>query len=140
MDFNKITDLLEESLILEKRSYKHRPGYEGNQKGSYIEKGKTYWDYSSGATPGNERLVTQIQRKGQKKYDKYLSRREIKRFLKTEDSQKLYNKLETVANKKFGEDKNSPEWRAYTYGGFASAAARILCADDTKKKGLQYLL
>ena len=42
MDFEEITELLKENLILEKRSYKHRPGYEGNEKGSYIEKGKTY--------------------------------------------------------------------------------------------------
>lgn len=139
MDFGQITDLLEE-LILEKRSYKHRPGYEGNKKGSYIEKGKTYWDYSGGATPGNERLVTQIQSKGQKKYDKYLSRREIKKFLKTENSQKLYNKLESLANAKFGEDKDSPEWRAYTYGGLVTAVARILASDKEKNKGVQYLL
>ena len=105
-----------------------------------LEKGKTYWDYSGGATPGNERLVTQIQSKGQKKYDKYLSRREIKKFLKTENSQKLYNKLESLANAKFGEDKDSPEWRAYTYGGLVTAVARILASDKEKNKGVQYLL
>lgn len=138
MDFEEITELLKENLILEKRSYKHRPGYEGNEKGSYIEKGKTYWDYSGGATPGNERLVTQIQSKSQKKYDKYLSRREIKKYLKTEASQKLYNKLEAAANSKFGRDREDPRWKAYTYGGLATAVARILSSD--KNDGLKYLI
>lgn len=138
MDFEEITELLKENLILEKRSYKHRPGYEGNEKGSYIEKGKTYWDYSGGATPGNERLVTQIQSKSQKKYDKYLSRREIKKYLKTEASQKLYNKLETAANSKFGRDREDPRWKAYTYGGLVTAVARILSSD--KNDGLKYLI
>ena len=49
-----------------------------------------------------------------KKYDKYLSRREIKKYLKTESSQKLYNKLEAAANSKFGRDREDPRWMMYS--------------------------
>lgn len=129
---------LEEAEILaEKRDYRHREGYSGNRKGSYIEAGKTYWDYSGGATPGNERLVTQIQIKAQKR-DRYLSRSEIKRFLKSEDSQKLYNRLKKIAGSKFGHDEDDAQWRAYVYGGLATATANIL--SKKKKGGMDYLL
>lgn len=130
MDFNEVESITE-NIILEKRSYKHRPGYKGNEKGSYIEKGKTYWDYSGGATPGNERLVTQIQNKCLIKYDMHVSREKIKNYLSSEDAQKAYNKLVSVANTKFGEDENAPRWRGYVYGGLATISARII----SKKKG-----
>lgn len=136
MKFEEVTNLVEE-LILEKRSYKHRPDYEGNKKGSYIDKGKTYWDYSNGQKVGNERIVTQIQIKAQKK-DKYIRRNEIKRYLKSDDAQKLFNKLKKGANKKFGEDEDDKRYRAYVYGGLATAAARILSAN--KKSGMTELL
>lgn len=129
--------LTEAEILAEKRGYRHREDYKGNRKGSYIEAGKTYWDYSGGATPGNERLVTQIQIKAQKR-DKYLSRSEIKRFLKSEDSQKLYNRLKKVADSKFGRDEDDAHWRGYVYGGLATAAANILA--KKKKNGMNYLL
>lgn len=128
------------NLILEKRDYKHRPGYKGNEKGSYIRKGKTYWDYSGGATPGNERLVTQIQSKVVHKYDSYASREDIKDFLKTEESQKIYNSLKKVANGKFGNDEDDPEWRAYVYGGLSTACARVIASRKGKNKGTKYLI
>ena len=136
MKFDEVTDLVEE-IILEKRAYKHRPDYEGNKKGSYIEKGKTYWDYSNGQKVGNERIVTQIQIKAQKD-DKYLRRSEIKKYLKSEDAQKLFNKLKKGANKKFGEDEDDPKYRAYVYGGLVTAVSRILSAN--KKSGMTELL
>lgn len=125
MEFNEIENLTEE-LILEKRAYKHREGYKGNIKGSYIDKGKTKWDYSNGQLVGNERIVTQIQLKAKKKFDKNLSREEIKRFLKTEQSQKIYDKLSAIATAKFGDDEDDPQWRAYTYGGLTTTCSRIL--------------
>ena len=112
MEFNKVVEITE-SLILEKRSYKHRQGYNGNKKGSYIDKGKTYWDYSNGATPGNERLVTQIQNKCLTKFDTHVSREKIKDYLKSDKSQKSFDNLSRIANSKFGEDENNPKWRAY---------------------------
>lgn len=135
----KFRDLpeLENNLILEKRKYNHRQGYTKNQKSSYINKGKTLWDYSSGQTPGNERIVSQIQIKAQE-LDKYLTREEIKKYLKSESSQKLYNKLVNVANYRFGHDEESEEWKAYVYGGFVKSAAKILSKD--KKSGMTYLL
>lgn len=130
MNFEKVVEITE-SIILEKRSYKHRQGYKGNEKGSYINKGKTYWDYSGGATPGNERLVTQIQNKCLVKFDTHVSREKIKSFLKTEGAQKCFDKLSSIANSKFGEDKNNPRWKAYVYGGLATAASRSV----SKSKG-----
>ena len=127
-----------EEIILEKREYKHRPDYKGNVKGSYIEKGKTYWDYSDGATPGNERLVSQIQNKVVQKYNSYASRSEIKKYLKSENSQKLFDKLKKIADKRFGKNEEDEAWRAYVYGGFSSSAARIL--SKGKKKGMSDLL
>lgn len=129
--------LAEAEILAEKRGYRHREDYKGNRKGSYIEAGKTYWDYSGGATPGNERLVSQIQIKAQKR-DKYLSRSEIKRFLKSEDSQRLYNRLKKVADTRFGRDEDNALWRAYVYGGLATASANILA--KKKKGGMNYLL
>ena len=125
-------------LLLEKRSYTHKPDYKGNKRGSYIEKGKTYWDYSGGATPGNERLVSQIQNKISHRFNAYASRSEIKKYLKSEDSQKLYDKLSRIATKRFGEGEDAPEWRAYVYGGFSTSAARVL--SKNKNKGLRDLL
>lgn len=136
MKFEEAAKITEE-ILTEKREYKHHPDYKGNIKGSYINKGKTYWDYSGGATPGNERIVTQIQSKAQKQ-DKYLSRSEIKKYLKTEDSQKIYDKLKKIANKKFGEDEEDPQWRAYVYGGLTSSVSRIL--GSKKKSGLKWTL
>lgn len=121
-----LKEILEEELILEKRAYKHRLGYKGNIKGSYIDQGKTKWDYSNGQLVGNERIVTQIQKKAKNKFNKDLSREEVKKFLKTERSQKIYDKLSSIATSKFGNDENDPEWRAYTYGGLTTTCARIL--------------
>ena len=137
MKFDEAVRIAEE-IILEKREYKHRPDYKGNEKGSYIEKGKTYWDYSEGATPGNERLVSQIQNKITQKFDSYASRSEIKKYLKSKDSQKLFDKLKKTADKRFGGNENDSTWRAYVYGGFSSSAARIL--SKGKKKGISDLL
>lgn len=139
MNFSEAVKI-SENLILEKRGYKHREGYKGNEKGSYIKKGKTYWDYSGGATPGNERLVTQIQSKIVHKFDSYASREDIKRFLKTEDSQKIYDKLEASANDKFGSNENDSRWRAYVYGGLSTACARVISSKRGKDKGVKYLL
>lgn len=112
-------------LILEKRSYKHREGYTGNKKGSYIEKGKTKWDYSSDeAKPGNERIVTQIQNKIKKKFGKDVSREKIKSALK--DSQSLFDTFKERADKKIGTDQNDPRWRGYVFGCFTSAMANKL--------------
>lgn len=134
-------DFKEVELILEKREYKHRPGYNGNKKGSYIEKGKTYWDYSGGATPGNERLTTQIQSKIIHKFDAYASREDIKNYLKTEDCKKLFEKLRKIANKKFGSDEDDPKWRAYVYGGLSTSSARIIAnKKGGKEKGMKYLI
>ena len=130
MEFNKVVEITE-SLILEKRSYKHRQGYKGNEKGSYIDKGKTYWDYSNGATPGNERLVSQIQNKCVTKFDTHVSREKIKDYLKSDKSQKSFDRLSKIANSKFGDDENNPEWRAYVYGGLSTIVAKTL----TKEKG-----
>lgn len=136
MKFEEVESLVEE-ILTEKRKYEHREDYSGNKKGSYIEKGKTYWDYSSGQKVGNERIVSQIQVKAAKN-DKYLSRSEIKRYLKSDDSQKLYDKLKKYAVKKFGDDEDDPQYRAYVYGGLATSVARILSKD--KNSGLQYLV
>jgi hypothetical protein len=130
MEFNKVVEITE-SLILEKRSYKHRQGYKGNEKGSYIDKGKTYWDYSNGATPGNERLVSQIQNKCVTKFDTHVSREKIKDYLKSDKSQKSFDRLSKIANSKFGDDENNPKWRAYVYGGLSTIVAKTL----TKEKG-----
>lgn len=131
MKFEDIT------MLLERKQYTHRQGYTGNEKGSYIKKGKTYWDYTGGATPGNERIVTQIQSKIVHKFGSYASREKIKKFLKGENSQKIYDRLKKVANSKFGSNEENPEWRAYVYGGFTTIAARSLSG---KNKGSEYLL
>lgn len=130
MEFNKVVEITE-SIILEKRAYKHRQGYNGNEKGSYINKGKTYWDYSGGATPGNERIVTQIQNKCLTRYDTYVSRDKIKSYLKSDKAQKIFNNLSRIASEKFGEDENNPKWRAYVYGGLSTIVSKKL----TKEKG-----
>lgn len=139
MNFEEVVKL-SENVILEKRGYKHREGYKGNEKGSYIKKGKTYWDYSGGATPGNERLVTQIQSKIVHKFDSYASREDIKKFLKTEDSQNIFDKLKSVADKRFGSDEDDPHWRAYVYGGLTTICAKTLSSRKGKDKGVKYLL
>lgn len=139
MDFSEVEQITE-SIILEKRSYKHRPGYKGNEKGSYIEKGKTYWDYSGGATPGNERLVTQIQNKCLTKYDSHVSRDRIKSYLKTESAQKAFDKLSSIANDRFGEDQEDPRWRGYVYGGLSSISAKILSKKKDTVKGVKDVL
>ena len=112
-------------LILEKREYKHREDYNGNKKGSYIEKGKTKWDYSSeDAKPGNERIVTQIQNKVKKISGKSVSREKVKDLLKK--SEGVFKSFEKKANKKFGSDKENPDWRRYVFGAFTFAMARSL--------------
>ena len=121
------------TLIKEKTltDYKHREGYTGNKKGSYIDKGKTKWDYSSGdAKPGNERIVTQINNKMKKDFGVTANREEVKRFLKYEETQDLYNKLKKSANKKFGNDENNPRWRGYVYGIFTKVMARRIAGKD----------
>lgn len=140
MNFEEALILSENNIILEKRSYKHRPGYKGNEKGSYIEKGKTYWDYSGGATPGNERLVTQIQNKLLTKYDTHASREKIKDFLKTTQSQKIYDKLSSIANERFGEDEENQRWRAYVFGGFSSIVAKIIAKGKGNSKKISDVL
>ena len=125
-------------LLLEKRSYKHREDYHGNEKGSYINKGKTYWDYSGDATPGNERIVSQIQNKISHKFDSYASRSEIKKYLKSDKAQKIYDKLSSIASEKFGEDENDKRWRSFVYGGLTTSVARAL--SKGKNKGLKDLL
>ena len=136
MNFNDVKILSENyGLLLErqKRKYVHRKGYKGNEKGSYINKGKTKWDYSSGeATPGNERIVTQIQNKIKENYGANVSRDEIKKFLKTDKSQKVFDKFKNYADAHFG-DPDSPRWRGYTYGGFTKAAAAILNPNKKEK-------
>lgn len=139
MDFREVEEITE-SIILEKRSYKHRPGYKGNEKGSYIEQGKTYWDYSGGATPGNERLVSQIQNKCLTKYDTHVSREKIKGYLKSSGSQKAYNKLVEIAEKKFGSNEEDQRWRAYVYGGLSSISARILSKKKENAKNVSDVL
>ena len=136
MKFEDVSRIAEE-ILTEKRKYEHRSDYSGNKKGSYIEKGKTYWDYSGDGKPGNERIVTQIQLKAQMK-DKYLSRTEIKRFLKSDASQKIYNHLKKAAVAKFGEDEDDPKYRAYLYGGLATAVTNTLSAK--KKAGMSQLM
>ena len=136
MNFNDVKVLSEENgILLEKRKYEHRKGYKGNEKGSYINKGKTKWDYSiEGATPGNERIVTQIQNKitrftnGKAK----ASREDVKNFLKTDKSQKIFDRFKDYADGHYG-DSESPKWRGYVFGGFTSAAANILIPDKFKK-------
>lgn len=139
MNFDKVVEITE-SVILEKRSYKHRQGYKGNEKGSYINKGKTYWDYSGGATPGNERLVTQIQNKCLTKFDTHVSREKIKSFLKSEDSQKCFDKLATIATSKFGENENDPKWRSYVYGGLSTAASKAVVKTKGNAKAVSNVL
>lgn len=139
MDFSKVVEITEQ-VILEKRSYKHRPGYSGNEKGSYINKGKTYWDYSGGATPGNERLVTQIQNKCLTKYDSHVSREKIKSYLKSENAEKAYENLTKIANSKFGKDENNSHWRGYVYGGLSTIAAKILTKKKDTAKNVSYVL
>lgn len=138
MKLNNIFDLIDEEIILEKRKYEHRKGYEGNKKGSYIEKGKTYWDYSGGATPGNERIVSQIQSKIVKKFDSYASRDKIKSFLKTDKAKNIFKSFKKRAKEKFGSDEDDQGYRGYLYGGFATTVARILSSN--KNKGMKYLL
>lgn len=143
MNFERAIEIAE-SLILEKRSYKHRPGYTKNKKGSYIDAGKTKWDsqaYKSGeATPGNERLVSQIQHKLLDKYDAQASRNEIKRFLKSDTSQKIYDKLKKKANSVIGSDEDDDEWRAYVFGSFADISAKIILNKKGTNKGVKYVL
>lgn len=129
MKLNEILTLLE---------YKHRADYHGNKKGSYINKGKTYWDYSEGQKVGTERLTTQIQDKARKQHDVYLSRREIKRYLESESSQKLFNKVRRSAINKVGTNEKDPDYKRYVYGGFCTAATNVLVKG--KKKGVTYLL
>lgn len=139
MDFGKIVEITE-NIILEKRSYKHRQGYTGNEKGSYINKGKTYWDYSNGATPGNERLVSQIQNKCLVKFDTHVSREKIKSYLKSGNSQKSFDKLSKAASEIFGKDENSPKWRAYVYGGLSTIVARKLTKDRESARAISNVL
>ena len=130
MKFDDIT------LILEKRKYTHRKDYAGNKKGSYIEKGKTKWDYSEGGRPGNERIVTQIQNKLKNNYgitSAYgLARMRIKLKLEEKETQKLYDHLAASADKRF--EHEGPQWRGYVYGGLAKIIASKIAADLEKKE------
>lgn len=128
----KINDIL---TLLE---YKHRPDYKGNKKGSYIEAGKTYWDYSDGQKVGTERVTTQICDKARRDFDVYISRTEVKRYLKSESSQKLFDRIKRSAVHKFGSDESNSHYKAYLYGGFVRAAAKVV--SKGKNKGISYLL
>lgn len=127
MNFKELTFLLEDS---EKRKYEHRKGYEGNEKGSYINKGKTKWHYSGDATPGNERLVSQIQYKCGDRFDSYAPRDIIKKYLKSNEAKAVFKSFKKRAKEKFGGDEDNPQYRGYLYGGFATFVAKKL----SKKK------